>query len=234
MLISGIQPFTLLDYPGKTACVIFLPGCNFRCGYCHNKEFVLPEKIKELQGNFIDEEVVYNFLINRRELLDGAVISGGEPTMMPDLVPFLQKIRRLGFSVKLDTNGNRPDVITKALELRTVDYIAMDLKTDLPTYTALVGNGAKKDALEQSISILLNSPIDYEFRSTIIKEVHSDAVLEKMAQAITGAKHWYLQNFRPENTLAPHFANYHPFEEAELKTIAERLSPYVHKITVRA
>jgi pyruvate formate lyase activating enzyme len=113
MLISGVQPFTNLDFPGKIACVMFVPGCNFRCGYCHNPEFVVPERIQAMKGGFITEEAFFSFLDKRRGLLDGVVISGGEPTLAPELVRCVTRIKDRGFSVKLDTNGNRPDVVKK-------------------------------------------------------------------------------------------------------------------------
>lgn len=233
MLISGIQPFTLLDYPGKTACIIFIPGCNFRCGFCHNPEFVIPEKIIQIKDSFISEEAVFNFLLERRGLLDGVVITGGEPTTAPDLVPFMQKIRRLGFLVKLDTNGNRPDVIAKALQERVVDYIAMDVKTDLNGYKKLVGPLIRTDNIKNSINLIKNSTIQYEFRSTLLKEIHTDSVLEKMAELVDGAQNWFLQKFRPDNTLAPTFTTYHPFTDEEIKTIADRFKKNVQRIFVR-
>ncbi|PIR76985.1 MAG: anaerobic ribonucleoside-triphosphate reductase activating protein, partial [Candidatus Magasanikbacteria bacterium CG10_big_fil_rev_8_21_14_0_10_38_6] len=140
MVISGVQPFTLLDFPEKTACIIFTAGCNFRCGYCHNPEFVLPEKIQQIKTSFIDEETIYSFLQKRKGLLDGVVISGGEPTMMGDLPAFIRNIKELGFLVKLDTNGNRPLVLQHLLDEGLLDYVAMDVKTSLVNYADLVGD----------------------------------------------------------------------------------------------
>ena len=233
MLISGIQPFTLLDYPNKTSCIVFVTGCNFRCGYCHNPEFVLPERLKLLQKDFINEDALFNFLLQRRELLDGVVISGGEPTLAPDLIPFMQKIRRLGFSIKLDTNGNRPEIISKALEERVVDYIAMDVKASLEGYRDLVGPLIRPDNIQKSIELIKNSSVHYEFRSTLLKEVHSAIMLEKMANLIKGARHWFLQKFRPENTLSPLFANYNSFSDQELADIAEHFRDRVNRISIR-
>lgn len=233
MLISGIQPFTLLDYPNKAACVIFIPGCHFRCGYCHNPEFVLPENIIKLKDTFINEEVLFNFLIPRRGLLDGVVISGGEPTLAPDLIPFMQKIRRLGFTVKLDTNGNRPDVIEQALRERVVDYIAMDIKASLDSYKELVGPLVKPENIQKSIDLVMNSAVQYEFRSTLLKEVHSDIMLEKMASLISGAEQWFLQRFRPGITLLPAFADYHSFSDSELATVVENYRDRVRSLVIR-
>lgn len=233
MLISGIQPFTLMDYPGKTACVVFVPGCNFRCGYCHNPEFVLPEKIIKLKDQFISEDAFFSFLFERKDLLDGVVVSGGEPTLAPDLIPFMQKIRRMGFSVKLDTNGNRSDVLQKALEARVVDYVAMDLKASLSGYKKLVGPLVRPERIEQSIGLLRNSTINYEFRSTLLKEFHSAIMLSEMAQLIVGAKYWYLQKFRPGTTLLPAFSEYHSYSDEELAVIAGQLQHYVERVTIR-
>lgn len=233
MLISGIQPFTLLDYPGKTACIIFIPGCNFRCGFCHNPEFVIPEKIIQIKDSFISEEAVFNFLLERRGLLDGVVITGGEPTTAPDLVPFMQKIRRLGFLVKLDTNGNHPEVLEKALQERVVDYLAMDIKTSLNHYQNLVGPLIKPENIKKSINLIKNSAINYEFRSTLLKEAHSDLILEEMAELVRDSRKWFLQKFRPENTLSPAFANYHSFNDQELTAIADRFREQVQSIVIR-
>lgn len=222
MLISGIQPSTLLDYPEKTACIVFTPGCNFRCGYCHNPEFVLPENIIKLKNDFIPEQSFFNFLSRRKGLLDGVVISGGEPTTAADLIPFMKKIKAAGFLVKLDTNGNRPDIIKHALEKKVVDYIAMDLKTSLTHYQTLVGKLAQPDAIKQSIDLIKNSGIDYEFRSTLLKEVHSAILLDEMSEQIQGARRWYLQTFRPGHTLDTAYQNYHCFSEQELLQLTNK------------
>lgn len=231
MLISGIQPSTLLDYPEKVACIVFTPGCNFRCGYCHNPEFVLPENIIKLKNDFIKEENFFHFLDQRKGLLDGVVVSGGEPTTAADLILFMQKIKTAGFLVKLDTNGNRPDVIKQALDKKVVDYIAMDLKTSLAHYQTLVGKLARPEAIKQSIELIKNSGVDYEFRSTLLKEVHSDILLNEMSELIKGSRRWYLQTFRPGHTLDVAYQKYHSFSEQELIQLAKR---YSHSATLVA
>lgn len=233
MLISGIQKFSLLDFPEKTSCIIFTPGCNFRCGYCHNPEFVLPDKIQKLRNTFIPEKNILNFLAQRINLLDGVVISGGEPTLMPDLIPFIYKIKEMGFLVKLDTNGNRPEVIREIIAKKIVDYIAMDIKTSLTEYQNLVGKFVKPNNILESIRLLITNDIDYEFRSTLIKEIHSSNTLEVMSDMIGGAKKIYLQTFRPDHTLDEEFQKYHPFEKKEMDSIVLTFKKNVEEVYIR-
>lgn len=234
MLISGIQKFTLIDFPGKTACVVFTPGCNFRCGFCHNAEFVLPEKIKQIEKSFISEEVFFNFIKKRKNLLDGVVITGGEPTIMPDLVDFIEKIKQFNLLVKLDTNGSNAGILKELINKNLLDYIAMDIKTSLENYPKLVGAGVKMEDVEENIKFIIQSKVPYEFRSTILKEIHPPEVLEKMAELVKGANKLFLQTFRPQNTLDPIFGKYNSFSKKEMKRIAEEVfSPYVKKVETR-
>lgn len=233
MLISGIQPLTLLDYPDRLACVVFTPGCNFRCGFCHNPEFVLPERIIKLKEHFIPEEYFFSFLEERRGLLDGVVVSGGEPTLAPDLIKTMKKIKALGFLVKLDTNGNRPDVLKKALETGVVDYVAMDVKTSLEEYPRLVGPLVNMENIRASIELLRGGNVEYEFRTTLVKELHTDAVLGAMAGLLHGSKRLYLQTFRPGITLSSTFKNYHPFSPEETNEVALHFQNSVEDVRVR-
>ena len=240
MLISGIQKFTTLDFPEKLACIVFTPGCNFRCGYCHNPEFVLPEKIAQLKSSFIPEEAFWNFLKKRgkRErdsapLLDGVVISGGEPTVMPDLVPFMEKIKSLGFLVKLDTNGNRPEVIEQAMKRGAADYIAMDVKTSLAEYQRLAGSLARAENIKRSIELIKAGGVAYEFRSTLIREIHTPDILSDMRELVRGAKQLFLQSFRPGQTLNPTFGAYQPFTEAEMRELERWFGEAVERVERR-
>ena len=233
MLLSGIQPFTVLDYPGKVSCIVFTPGCNFRCGYCHNPEFVLPEKVAALRPNFITEEAFFNFLYKRKDLLDGVVISGGEPTLMPDLEEFIEKIKKLGFLVKLDSNGNRPVILKKLLDKNLLDYIAMDVKTSLPRYQGLVGRWANEAQIAESIKLIRESGVDYEFRTTLVKEIHTPDVIKEMIRLLKGSKKLFLQSFRPETTLDPVFSRYHPFSEEETQKIAEQFRANIEDVAIR-
>lgn len=233
MMLSAVQKFTMLDFPEKVACIAFTPGCNMRCGFCHNPEFVLPEKIKELQGSFITEEIFFAFLKKRWLLLQGVVVSGGEPTIWQDLPVFIRKIKRMGFLVKLDTNGNHPEMLKCLLEEKLLDYIAMDVKTALSAYSKLTGPTVRTDSITKSVGLLKRSGIDYEFRTTLIKEHHTPSVLEEMRELFVGAEQLFLQTFRPATTLNPTFAYYHSFPPEEMQAIATYFRSYVSKISVR-
>lgn len=233
MFLSGIQPCTLLDYPDTVACIAFTPGCQFRCGYCHNPEFVLPQLLKEIKQSFIPEDVFFRFLEQRKGKLDGVVVTGGEPTIHADLIPFLRRIKVMGFCVKLDTNGNKPEVITQAIQEKLVDYIAMDVKTSLGEYKKLVGERASETALAHSMEVIKNSGVDYEFRSTLIKEIHTPDILAGMATLLTGAKKLYIQHFRPGTTLNPLFQSFHPFSKEETNEIVALFQREVQQVLVR-
>lgn len=233
MKLSAIQKFTVLDYPDKVACIAFTPGCNMRCGFCHNPEFVLPEKVRELSGSFIEEKVFFNFLEKRRGLLDGVVVSGGEPTIWHDLPEFLQQIKGRGFLVKLDTNGNHPEMLKILFEKKLVDYVSMDVKTSLAEYPKLVGGGVKVENIKESIELLKASGIPYEFRTTLVQEVHTEEVLKDMAELLSGAERYYLQTFRPGHTLNPVFAAYHPFSPEEMRGLVHRFSTVSREVGIR-
>lgn len=233
MKLSAIQRFTMLDYPDRVACIAFTPGCNMRCGFCHNPEFVLPDKIRELQADFIAEETFFNFLDKRKGLLEGVVVSGGEPTIWRDLPDFFRKIKERGFLAKLDTNGNHPAMLRKLLEEKLVDYVAMDVKTSLVEYPKLVGGTVKAEHIEESIALLKAAGIPYEFRTTLIKEVHTEEVLQDMAELLSGAERYYLQAFRPGHTLNPLFATYHPFSPGEMEALVRRFSGMAKHVNIR-
>lgn len=233
MLVSGVQPFTMLDFPGKSAAIIFTAGCNFRCGYCHNPEFVLPELLAKMKDSFIPTEAVFNFLDARRGLLEGVVVTGGEPTMHHDLVPFLSTIKQRGFLVKLDTNGNRPEVVSAALAEGSVDYIAMDYKTNLSGYSVLAGTLASAIKIKETIALIKQSGVDYEFRITLVKELHSAIIIEQMVEELRGACRVFLQQFRPAVTLNPTFASYRAFSAAEMTAIAEQFRATVPEVYIR-
>lgn len=221
MLISGVQKFTMLDYPEKIAAIIFTPGCNMRCGFCHNKEFVLPKEIKKIKPSFIPQKAVLNFLESRKGKLDGVVISGGEPTVQPNLKQFINKVREMGFLVKLDTNGNLPDVLKDLVNNGLLDYVAMDVKTTLANYESLVGNLVKPDNIKESINFLKKGSVPYEFRTTVIDEIHTNELIKEMAELMRGADKLYLQKFRPETTLNPQFENRKPVSNKQMQEFIE-------------
>lgn len=233
MLISGIQKFSVLDYPEKTSCIVFTPGCNFRCGYCHNAEFVLPEKIAQLRKHFIPESAFFHFLEQRKGLLDGVVVTGGEPTLMHDISSFISRIKSMDFLVKLDTNGSNPDILHGLISAGLLDYVAMDVKTSLEKYPELVGKTIRPELVGKSIAILKQANIDYEFRSTLIAEVHSDAVLHDMGILLNGSEKLFLQQFRPAQTLDPSFGTYHSFSLDDLTQIANKYFNDVVDVQIR-
>lgn len=222
MRVSGITSFTALDYPEHTACVLFLPGCNMRCKFCHNSEFVLPEKLRSIKDTFIEESAVFSFLKKRIGKLQGVVISGGEPTVHADLASFIKKIKQLGFKIKLDTNGNNPIRLKELIDTSLIDYIAMDVKTSMESYQELVGARAHPDFITASMMLIRTSRIPYEFRSTLIKEFHTPEILRSMSQLFSlDEDTLYLQQFRPGTTLDPTYGAYHGYSEQEMHTIAK-------------
>lgn len=230
MLISGIKKTTLLDYPGKVSCIIFTAGCNLRCQYCHNSEFVLPEKIKLIK-DFIPEEIFFNFLKTKIWLLDGVVICWWEPTLQKDLELFCQKIKDMWFLVKLDTNWQNPDILKKLLEKNLLDYIAMDIKWDYENLENLIWKYDQQKYFE-SIKLIKNSDIDSEFRTTLIKNYHSLDDFKTVVKQITGAKKYFLQNYKWGNTLQEDFdgKSFLSWELIDFKNIALQ---YVEKCTIR-
>lgn len=233
MLISAVQKMTLLDYPDHTACIVFTPGCNFRCGYCHNPEFVLPEMLSQIRSSFITEDVFFNFLKKRVGCFEGVVITGGEPTLMPDLEHFIEKIKYMGFLVKLDSNGGRPLVLNNLLQKNLLDYVAMDVKTSLHEYTKLVGPRLHPDDIHKSIEIIMKSGVSYEFRTTLVKELHTKEVLESMSELLYDAKQLFLQTFRPQKTLDPKFEHYTPFSSSEIETVVPIFQKNIEHVYVR-
>lgn len=233
MILSAIQRFTLLDFPNRVSCIAFTPGCDLRCGFCHNPEFVLPDRLCALAGSLISDEHFFRFLDRRQGLLDGVVVSGGEPTVWQDLPAFLNRIKTLGFLVKLDTNGNNPDMLEQLVEERLVDYIAMDVKTSLEKYPELAGFGAKPANIERSIGLISTSGVEYEFRTTLIREHHTEAILTELSHLLAGARQLYLQTFRSTETLDSAFAGYHGFSPDEMHMLAERFRTPLRQVGIR-
>ena len=222
MQIAGIQRLTLLDYPGHTACTVFTAGCNFRCGYCHNPEMVLPDKIAALKNSLIPEEALYNFLEARVGLLDGVCITGGEPTLQGDLLAVLQKIRDKGFKVKLDTNGSNPGVLRECLEKNLVQYVAMDIKASPERYAQAAGTRVMVENIAESRDMLMGSGIDYEFRTTVLPWLHDMDEFGALLASIRGAKRYFLQNFRgAQGCLDEGLAERRGFSDEELVGMLE-------------
>jgi pyruvate formate lyase activating enzyme len=221
---------TLIDFPGKIACVVYTIGCNFRCPYCHN-----PGLVDETVETRIEEEDIFTLLERKRGFLDGIVITGGEPTMHGnDLLRFMAKIKKRGFLVKLDTNGTNPSILKKAISRHLVDYIAMDMKTPLAKYSATVARPVDVVAIQESIRLIIASPVLYEFRTTVVKSMLSPEDIEEMGREVEGARRYYLQKFVPSKPLLnPQFRKKTTYSDEEFAELREILHRYVTYCEVR-
>ena len=190
MDITGVQKTTLLDYPGKVACTVFLGGCNLRCPFCHNASLVLTAPPPQMT-----EDEFFAFLNKRQGILDGVCVTGGEPTLRPGLPGFLRRIRELGFLVKLDTNGTNPRMLEELLREGLLDYAAMDIKNAPGRYRQTCGGADVLDSVRQSAALLMAGSVDYEFRTTCVKPLHDPAAMAQIGAWLAGAKRYYLQNF---------------------------------------
>lgn len=232
MHIGGLLKNTMIDYPGKLSCGIFLSGCNFDCPYCHN-----PDLAKGCSGSDAETSPrnVFRFIETRKGFLDGVVISGGEPTLQEDLFDLCRRIKKMGYAVKLDTNGSRPQVIKRLLTEGLIDYIAMDLKTDPILYATYIKTDCNMAAILSSIEIIMTSAVAYEFRTTCVKPIVTAQIVENICRFIKGARLYALQRFHKSEMLRPEFfkdTNYEYGDEElrQLKAIAE---PYVEQCIIR-
>lgn len=200
MNICGYQKTTLLDYPGHVACTIFTGGCNFRCPFCHNADLLITSS-----SNLISEEEIFAFLKKRKNILSGICITGGEPTLQTDLTQFIEQVRTLGYKIKLDTNGYRPEIISDLINKNLLDYIAMDIKAGFSNYAKVCGiQNLSIDTIKKSISIIESSNIDYEFRTTVVKELHSEQDFAEISEMISPKSPYYIQSFKDSgNILTP-------------------------------
>lgn len=196
MIISGMQKLTLLDYPGKTAAIIFTYGCNFRCPFCHNALLVTGGCTDTLS-----EEEVFAFLEKRKGILDAVCITGGEPTLQKDLKQFILKVRSLGYSVKLDTNGTAPDVLEELLAENLLDYVAMDIKNTPEKYSLTAGADVDINNILKSMEIIKNKAPDYEFRTTVTRELHTEADISAVAELVGRGSKYFLQQFKDSGCL---------------------------------
>ena len=199
MNIQGLQKLTMLDFPGHTACTVFTGGCNLRCPFCHNVPLVLDPNG---EVPFTDEEI-FSLLNKRKGVLDGVAITGGEPLLQKDIEEFCEKVKEMGFLVKLDTNGAYPEKLRSIIEKGLVDYVAMDIKNSFEKYALTCGvNGLDTAPFDESISILMSGKTDFEFRTTLVKEFHTFSDIEKIAERIKGAPKYYLQAFKDSGILS--------------------------------
>lgn len=232
-MISGLQKMTLLDFPGKVACTVFLHGCNYRCPFCHNSE-LLCGKMEPLMA----VEEFLRFLENRKGLLDGVCVSGGEPTLRPELPELLRQIKALGYAVKLDTNGSRPKVLQQLVEAGLVDYVAMDAKNSPRRYGKTVGvEGVDMAAVEESLRYLISGNVDYELRTTLVEPLHDERSIRDMGQwlstLVPGKKpgKLFLQSFVDRGTVL--FAGLAAPEPETVARHAQILGEFAEKVTIR-
>jgi len=219
---------SLIDWEGKIVSTLYLPLCNFRCPFCYNCELILrPDNFKDIPQKEIDR-----YLLERKDFIDGICMSGGEPTLYPDLPVYFKGIKEKGFLTKLDTNGTNPKLLKNLLDFNLVDYIALDIKSslDFDNYSKAAGIKDKimMDKVKNSIELIMNSEIDYEFRTTVVPLLHSDETIMEIARYIAGAKKYVLQNFSPlEKTLDPSFQKIKPYSDEKIQELSEKAKRYV-------
>lgn len=232
MNISGFVKNSLIDYPGKIASVIFTQGCNMRCKFCQNYQLLPSGKADSL---FFGEQEIFSYLESRAGFLDALVISGGEPTLQPDLEEFVKRVKSMGLMVKLDTNGTHPQLLKRLIDQDLIDYVAMDIKAplDLSSYRDLVGDNFSEpmmDRVLESVSILMSSNIVYEFRTTLIRQCHSTESINIMCKQLKGASNYTLQQFSPDNVLDDAFSHLNSYSIDELEQIGDDNSSLISHI----
>lgn len=233
MIIAGLQKSTLIDYPGKIACIVFLAGCNFRCPWCYSSELVLPLKIAKQPR--ISEQEFFNFLNQRIGKLEGVVICGGEPTINKDLPKFIEKIKQLGFFVKLDTNGSNPKMLKDLVSAKLIDYVAMDIKGLSEVYKKIMQEGIKFEDIQESVKLLKSGIVDFEFRTTAVPNVYNREDFLEMAKWVAGKNvKYYFQNFRAEKTIDPNFEKIKPFDNKFLEDFIKEIQPFFKECKLRA
>ncbi|HUV46737.1 MAG TPA: anaerobic ribonucleoside-triphosphate reductase activating protein [Candidatus Bathyarchaeia archaeon] len=241
MIIGGLQKTTLIDFPSRVACTVFTVGCNFRCPYCHNRDLVSWDLFKKSKIKPIKEKDFFEFLEKRKKILDGVCITGGEPTLQPDLCGFCQKIKAMGLEVKLDTNGSNPEVLKQLIDKKLIDFVAMDIKTAFGDYAKTVFKSKNKNSaliykIKKSIKIILESGLEYEFRTTIVPKIHTRKKLVglvKQLKSLDTEFKWTLQQFRPQNCLDPDFLKVQPFNERELENILTGIKKVLRQTKIK-
>ena len=230
MKVTGIQKLTLLDYPGVVACTVFTAGCNFRCPFCHNAMLVLPEQIDD---ECLTDDEVFGFLKKRRGVLDGVAVTGGEPLLHADMPEFLARVKELGYKIKLDTNGSNPELLSEIIKNKLVDRVAMDIKNAPEEYARTIGLESFDIAtVERSKEMLLSGETDYEFRTTVVKGIHTKESLIGAAKWIEGAKEYYLQQFKDSgNLILPDGLS--AYDEKQMHALADAVRDYVPTVEVR-
>jgi len=243
--IGGLQKLTMVDYPGKIAATVFLTGCNFKCGFCHNFDIVDPDIVSGRVP--LPESEFFDFLDSKIGLIDGICITGGEPTINSDLMDFIKKIKDKGFLIKLDTNGSNPEMLEKLLKDKLLDFVAMDVKTSPEKYEeTIIGkihpvksrvagsrHGGIFNRVKKSVDIIKNSGIDYEFRTTVVPGIIEKGDIEKIGQWLQGSKKFALQQFRNHKVLDKTFEKIQPYPDETLKEFKNILEKYIKKVELR-
>jgi len=232
MIFGGFQKQSLIDYPGKLACILFTSGCNFTCPYCHNPDLVGKPGSR---CPTLATEAVFDFLDKRRKFLEGVVISGGEPTLHPDLATVCNQIKGMGYKIKLDTNGSHPEVLSRLIQNLLVDYLAMDIKTDPAAYPRAISPQNTTESIQQSISLVMDCGLPYEFRTTCVPPFVDESILNKIVRRIKGARYFALQRFKAEKVLSPAFFQKElpPYSRKDLNRFQTLAAPWVQTCIVR-
>lgn len=226
MKITGLIKTTLLDFPGKVACTVFTYGCNFRCSFCHNARLVTEEN-----PDNITEDEFFSFLKKRQGILDGVCISGGEPTLQEDLPDFIRRIKAMGFAVKLDTNGYEPEILRNLINEGLLDYVAMDIKSSPSAYSKICGVNIDIERIKTSVALLKEGKVDYEFRTTCVKEYHTPQHFVDIAQWLQGDSKYFLQHFEDSGYLIGDGLS--AFSKTETQDIAQLICEKVPNIGLR-
>ena len=234
MLIGGLDKLSLLDYPDRLSAIVFTQGCNFRCQYCYNPMLVLPMGEELQKDHLISEEDLFAFLQKRADKLDGVVITGGEPTLHADLPEFIQKIRKLGYLIKLDSNGTNPDMLKKLIDEQLLDYIAMDFKAPREKYELVVGVPVDFSKIAKSVKIIKASNLPHEFRTTVVPSLLNQVDILAMAEFLAGDSKWYLQEFQSNKDLVnKKFEGSSMYSRRDLQEMAEQARKYMKNCRVR-
>jgi pyruvate formate lyase activating enzyme len=229
MKISGIQKTSLIDYPDHLTTIIFTQGCNLTCSYCHNPSLIAQQSETE---EYLPLEEFWGFISQRKGLIDGVTITGGEPALQPDLIDFIRKIKNLNLKVKLDTNGTKPEIIKEVIEEQLVDYLALDVKFPLKRYMEIATTDFSEE-IKRSINLIKNSQIDYEFRTTVVPGLHTTADIKAISSLIESAEQYYIQNFQANNTFDSNLENKTGFPPAKLEKFKEIAHEKVQQVQIR-
>ena len=228
MKLSGLQKLSLLDYPGKVCCTVFTPGCNFRCPFCHNASLVQNPN----EAPLITEDYFFSYIEKRKDMLDAVCVTGGEPLLQPDIEPFLKKIKSLGLLIKIDTNGSFPERLKSIVNKGLCDYVAMDIKSSEKGYSNVAGlSKFNYSSIDESIDFLKKGTIPYEFRTTVVKQLHTEEEFLSISERIKGAMRYCLQNFvNSDNVIDKSLS---PFSDEEMKRFASYFNGKVGEVIIR-